>query len=305
MHDDEIMAQQDDLLRLKCFYEKYGQYHGRLHFLKAPWSLNEDQLHELWHDSLESMFFNKIMLKKVVKKVDGPDWLYPLLFAIARGKALNLLKKLGRPPIQIDGDIEPEESDFRGDILILRTLIEQLEEPARTVLLLRYFPDTPEIAAMTEAQLCQFVDGDEQMSQPRFKYYKLKGIAQLGKLYQALYRTVKPKPGMTPEEAAKQHLEKAITGLNPDIINFINANFPQATLLGKFLNPSNSAASQAAACEATSKSGQLDFSPRHRLYPEHARRILRLLSSESPDGQLPVFEEKYRQVLRFVVSLFH
>lgn len=147
---------------------------------------------EIWADAI-MVLYNKIRTGQFVKQKEGEDFLLPGIIGIAKLMLLNHGRQKRPTPLSNWETPVACEADEAGlghafDMLMASICVERLEEPYRSILLVKYFPQTPEDALKTDETLAEMLEqrGLGTWDKAKFGVYRRRSIAKMGQFYAAL-----------------------------------------------------------------------------------------------------------------------
>ncbi len=272
---------------MRAWEAVFRKYHPQKHFNdtsigKYRMKLGNHVLEEAWADGIEALF---IMVQKqsFAPQSESSTFLLQGIRGITKFILNNLSKKKKTDASKYTGEEDgPVEPKFHfplvsEDMLLLSICCESLEASQRIAVRLKYFPETPEIALMTDEELCALLPqfGFEKISRQQFGVNRRRGIAGMENLFRRL---------------KKASIEAELKKLEKNDFNLLNLGFPHSQLWGILLNqgkrfPEEHRVSNALEyLDHAYTSSEFDAIERLRLYPSMVQTWMQRIGNNQNQG---------------------
>lgn len=261
-----------------------------------------DDLTSAWWDAIfETCRYVRAEKFKVINSSD-PDFLLPFIITVAQRK-LNKIRmpqpEASLPELPGNSVEYTEENISRidsADMLLLHVLIQSLKNnDHKAILLLKYFPETPEAFGLTDEKIAQIMEDKTgaKWRKEEVTIYKLKAIKALSKAYSTF---------------DKSKLSKILVEQEESDFRFSNLNYPTGDIFrllyhSDTYNTDN--VSKASAYLETAKSDTTPV-PRFRVYARQAMRwVNRLLPHHVAQDEQKIIGQVNSQLDFYKSKLFN
>lgn len=260
---------------------------------------SEYDLKSAWSDAIFEAYRYAGAGKFTPKDSTDPNFLLPLIITIAQRK-LNKPKPPLPPPAPEGYSVENMEKNISkiddADMLLLHVLVKSLKNNNhKEILLLKYFPETPEAFGLTDKQIAQIMEDKTEAKWQRevVTIFKLKAIYALGKAYSTF---------------DKSKLSKILAEQEESDFRFSNLNYPTSDIFRLLYHPdtyNTDNVSKASAYLETAKSDTTPV-PRFRVYARQALKwVNRLLPYYAAQDEEKIVSQVNSQLDFYKSKLFN
>jgi hypothetical protein len=269
-------------------FKKVGEFYCKNH--------SEFDLKPAWSDAIFDAYRYVLAGKFIPKDNTDPNFLLPLIIRIARWKLNKVSKPKPNPPKPPDDPYIDISRIDDADMLLLHVLVKSLKNNNhKEILLLKYFPETPEAFGLTDKQIAQIMEDKTEAKWQRevVSIYKLKAIYALGKAYSA---------------CDKSKISQILAEQEESDFKFSNLNYPTIEIFRLLYRSDTADTDNASEAVAYLEGAKLETGPvpRFRVYARQAMRwVNRLLPHHVAQDEGKIISQVSSQLEFYKSKLFN